>query len=269
VDVRDKVVVVTGGGGGIGQQLVLELLRRGARVAAADLRRDGLERTAELAGVRARLSTVPVDVTDRAATAALPEQDIAAHGAVDGVINNAGIIQPFERVQDLGFDAIDRVIDVNLNGTINVVKAFLPHLLGRPVAHLANVASMGAFLPVPGQSVYGASKAAVKLLTEGLYAELLPTRVGVTVVMPGAVETGITENSGVAAPGGGADAADAPRMPITAPEDAARAIVDGIEADRLHVYVGVDSRLLNLACRVAPRLATHLVQRQMAGLLAS
>lgn len=268
MDVKDKVVVVTGGGSGIGQQLVLQLLRRGARVAAVDLRRDGLERTARLAGVRARLATVPVDVTDRAATAALPEQVVAAHGAVDAVINNAGIIQPFQRVQDLGFDAIDRVIDVNLNGTINVVKAFLPHLLARPVAHLANVASMGAFLPVPGQSVYGASKAAVKLLTEGLYAELLPTRVGVTVVMPGAVETGITENSGVAAPGG-ADAADAPRMPITAPEDAARTIVDGIEADRLHVYVGVDARLLNLACRVAPRLSTHLIQRQMAGLLTS
>ena len=68
-----------------------------------------------------------------------------------------------------------------------MVRAFLPELTARPRAALLNVSSMGAFIPVPGQTVYGASKAAVKLLTEGLHAELRGTSVRVTVVFPGAV----------------------------------------------------------------------------------
>ena len=60
----------------------------------------------------------------------------------------------------------------------------MPHLLKRPEAHIANVSSMGGFLPVPGQTIYGASKAAVKLLTEGLHAELMNTNVKVTVIFP-------------------------------------------------------------------------------------
>ena len=81
-------------------------------------------------------------------------------------------------VEDLDYATIERVLNVNLMGTIYLVKAFLPHLKARPEAHIANVSSMGGFLPVPGQVMYGASKAAVKLLTEGLYAELLDTNVG-------------------------------------------------------------------------------------------
>ena len=94
---------------------------------------------------------------------------------VDGLINNAGIVQPFVPFADLDQAAIDRVLDVNLMGTINMSRAFMPVLLSRPEAHLANVSSMGGFFPFPGQTLYGASKAGVKLLTEGLYAELLDT----------------------------------------------------------------------------------------------
>lgn len=91
----------------------------------------------------------------------------------------------------------------------------------RPVAHIANVSSMGGFLPVPGQTISGVSEAAVRLLTEGLYPELLETDVGV------------------------------------------------IEDDRLHTFVGRDSRLMNLANRLAPRRSTHLIERQMRSLLSS
>ncbi len=264
--VNGKVLVVTGGGNGIGRQVVLELLRRGARVAAVDLRKDSLDETAEIAGAGDRLALLPCDVTDREAVHALPEQVVAALGQVDGLVNVAGIIQPFVRLNDLDYDAIERVIDVNLYGTIHTVKAFLPHLLTRPVGHIANVSSMGGFLPVPGQTIYGASKAAVRLMTEGLYAELRETPVGVTVVFPGAVHTDISGNSGVPTPGGDA-AAQELRFPMTEPDAAARTIVDGIEGDRFHVFVGRDSRLLDLLVRLVPRQATHLITRQMKSLL--
>lgn len=263
--IAGKVLVVTGGGDGIGRQVVLEALRRGARVAAVDLRADALAETARLAGSDEGLATFVVDVTDRTAVAELPERVIAALGGIDGLVNVAGVIQPFVPFADLDVAAMERVIDVNLWGTIHTTKAFLPHLLARPDAHVANVSSMGGFLPVPGQTVYGASKAAVSLLTNGLWAELRGTSVGVTLVMPGAVSTDITTNSGVAVPGG-VEASDS-KLPMTTPQDAARQILDAIERGRLHAYVGKDSRIMNLLVRVAPKQAARLVQRQMRGLL--
>lgn len=269
MDVAGKVMTVIGGGNGIGREVVLELLRRGARVAAVDLRKDSLDETVELADAGDQLATFPLDITDRAAVEALPGQVIDAFGQVDGLLNVAGIIQPFVRVNDLDYDAIERVIDVNLYGTIHTTKAFLPHLLVRPAASIANVSSMGAFLPVPGQSIYGASKAAVKLLTEGLYAELLETNVSVSLVLPGAVATAITANSGVEVPGRSATGQDEAKAKhrTTPADEAARIIVDGIEAERFHIYVGRDSSMMNKLSRLAPKRATHLIQGKMKDLL--
>lgn len=263
--VRDKVWVVTGAGSGMGRELTRQLVERGARVAAVDRSTEALAEAAAMIGAGERVSTHVVDITDRAAVEALPDAVVAAHGAVDGVVNNAGIIQPFVPVAELDYEAIERVLDVNLMGTIHMVKAFLPLLLERPEAHIANVSSMGGFFPFPGQTVYGASKAAVKLLTEGLYAELMDTPVRVTSIMPGAVDTAITANSGVEGP---AVAADDAQVPMTSAPDAARLMIEGIERDRLHVYVGKDAKLMSLAIRLAPRAAIGFVKRKMEQALA-
>jgi NAD(P)-dependent dehydrogenase (short-subunit alcohol dehydrogenase family) len=131
---RDRAVVVTGGGGGIGRHLVFGLLERGARVAALDVRQEGLDETADLAAAGDRLSTHTVDVSNRDGVQGAPEQVLARHGSIDGVIHNAGIIQPFVRFVDLDYEAIDKVVAVNLYGTIHMAKAFLPHLVTRPEA---------------------------------------------------------------------------------------------------------------------------------------
>jgi NAD(P)-dependent dehydrogenase (short-subunit alcohol dehydrogenase family) len=264
--ISGKTWVITGGGSGMGRELVLQALSRGARVAAVDVRAEALQETADLARAGERLSLHVVDITDRIAVAALVAEVERAHGSVDGLVNNAGIIQPFVPVVELDYPAIDHVLNVNLMGTIHMVKAFLPVLLDRPEAHIANVSSMGGFFPFPGQSMYGASKAAVKLLSEGLYAELLDTSVAVSVIMPGAVDTDITANSGVATP---AAPGDASRMPMTSAPRAAEIMLDGIERDRLYIYVGKDARLMNLAIRIAPKRAIGFIQKQMASMLAS
>ena len=266
----NKVVVVTGGGNGIGREVVLEMLHRGAKVAAVDLRKDSLNETAELADAGDRLATFAVDITDRDAVDSLPAQVAEALGEPDILINVAGIIQPFVRIVDLDYDVIERVIDVNLYGTLHTVKAFLPRLLQRPAAQVVNVSSMGGFLPVPGQGVYGASKAAVSLLTEALYSELLDTPVGVTLVYPGAVGTDITANSGVDRPGAKDDPPEAEasaKQQTLSPQEAARLIVEGVAADKLHVFVGRDSRVMNLLTRTAPRRAARMIQRKMRHLL--
>lgn len=265
--IANKVIVVTGGGSGIGRALVLKLLHGGAQVAAVDLNESALAETVELTGAhRHNISTHVVNITDKSAVEALPQAIIDVHGAVDGLINNAGIIQPFVRLNDLDYDAIDRVLNVNLHGVIYMTKAFLPHLLQRPEAHIVNVSSMGGFFPVPGQTMYGASKAAVKLLTEGLYAELLETNVHVTVVFPGGVSTNITENSGVDAPASAGDEASS-NYTMTTPEDAAETIVEGMERDKFQVYVGNDARMMNFLYRFNPRYATRFMFNRMKALL--
>lgn len=265
---QNKIIVVTGGGNGIGRELVLHLLNKGARVAALDISEAGLKETAELAGAKKdNLSLHVVNITDRAAVEALPEQVIARHGAVDGVINVAGIIQPFVRINDLEYAAIERVMNVNFYGTLYVTKTFLPHLLKRPEAHIANVSSMGGFLPVPGQGIYGASKAAVKLMTEALHSELSNTNVKVTVIFPGAIGTNIADNSGVGHTLNMPGESQRQAIKMLTPGKAAQIIVDGIERDEYEILVGRDSAFMNFIYRVSSKRAARFISKQMASLL--
>lgn len=265
MNVQGKVFVVTGGGNGIGRELVLLLIAKGARVAAVDIAEEALKETVKLAGGKGKMvSTHMVNITDRAAVEKLPAAIIKAHGAVDGLINNAGIIQKFVRFNDLDYKEIERVINVNLYGVINMTKTFLPYLLKRPEGHIVNVSSMGGFLPVPGQTMYGASKAAVKLLTEGLYSELLPTNVGVTVVFPGAIGTNIAANSGVSIGGATSESSG---IKMTSPVVAAAKIIDGIEKKRYRVTIGSDSAMMDKLSRLMPERATKIIFNQMRSLL--
>lgn len=259
---QNKVVVVTGAGSGMGRELTLELVRRGAKVAAVDLHEQALAETKALAGGTVALFTL--DVTDRNGVAALPAKVTAEIGAVDILINNAGIIQPFIKINELTFEQAEKVMNVNFYGPLAMIKAFLPGLLTRPEAHILNVSSMGAYAPVPGQSVYGASKAAVKLLTEGLRSELMGSNVGVTVVFPGAVATNITTNSGLAMP---KIDADAPAFKQTAAPVAAKMMVDAIEKNKARITVGKDATMMDRMSRINPVFAANLIYKQMKSLL--
>lgn len=267
--VDGKVVAVTGGGNGIGRQLVLELLARGSRVAAIDISEAALAETAELASAGDRLSAHATDITDRTAVEALPGQIVALHGQVDGLINCAGIIQPFVKLNELGYEAIERVMNVNFWGVTFMTKTFLPVLLERPAGHIVNVSSMGGFVPVPGQTIYGASKAAVKLLTEGLHSELTDTNVSVTVAFPGATATDISRHSGLDAPAASdAQSEGASKFKMMQPSESARIIVDAMERDAYRVMVGGDAKLMDRLSRLMPQRAAAIIYNQMRELLA-
>lgn len=265
MELKNRVFVVTGGGNGIGREVALGLLKRGAKVAAVDFSEAGLAETKHLAGAAVGLSTHRLDVTDRAAVLALPDAVIHAHGQVDGLLNVAGIIQPFVTIAQLEFSDIERVMNVNFWGVVNTTKAFLPHLQARPSAAVLNVSSMGGFLPVPGQAAYGASKAAVKLFTEALYAESRGTNLAVTVVFPGGVGTNITANSGVAMPEMKGGSGKVPKT--TSPADAGRMIIEGLERGAFRVRIGGDAKFMDRLARLAPKRATELIANQMKALL--
>lgn len=258
-----KTIVVTGSAGGIGGEVVAELLRRGASVIACDRNEAALKALKERLGSE-RLQAFALDITDRDKVAAFARA-VAAKRQVDGLVNCAGVIQPFERVADTPYERMRFVFDVNFWGTVHMVEAFLPLLSARPEAHIVNVSSMGGFFPVPGQTMYGASKAAVRMLTEGLYAECLGTKVRVTVVIPGGVNTKIIENSG---------SAPNERMErikkvirLLSPKKAAAKIVRGMERNAFRVHIGLDAALLKAADVLVPRTAIALATRITSGVL--
>jgi len=263
--IAGKVFLVTGAGSGMGREMTHQIIAKGGKVAALDRFLPALLETQQVcSGTSKTFLALEVDISDRPQVLALPEQVIKHFGQIDGIINNAGIIQPFVKVNDLTFDQIEHVMSVNFMGTVSVSKAFLPHLLERPEAHIVNISSMGGFLPVPGQSIYGASKAAVKLFTEGLYAELKETKVRVSVVFPGAIATNITANSGIEMPKVTGDSSAMATMPAN---EAARIILNGMETNQYRILVGSDSKFMDFLCRLAPEYATNFIAKKMKALL--
>ena len=262
--VKDKVIIVTGGGNGMGRELVFNLLKKGAKVAAVDINEQALAHTIILAGeLGSRLLIHMVNIANREEVEALTRKVILRHGKVDGIINNAGIIQHFENINNLDYSSIERVMNIDFYGTLFMTKSFLPFLLQQQEGHIANVSSMGGFLPVPGQSIYGAAKAAVKIFTEGLSKELTNSNVNTTVIFPGAIATDIKANSGAEEAGKkGYIVKKAPITPLK-PQIAAEIIIKAIEQNKSRVFVGSDSKIMDKIYRISPKFATNLIARQM------
>lgn len=264
----NNTFVITGSGNGIGRQLVLNLLARGARVAAVDVYHDGLDETAQMAGGdSSRLSIHIVDITERDAVSVLPEDVIKAHGVVDGLINNAGVIQPFTGIQEMDTGTIKRVMEINFFGTLHMTMSFLPYLRERPEACIVNISSMGGFLPVPGQGIYGASKSATKLFTEALFAELLKTNIQVSVVFPGGVRTEIVDQLGIDSRALKSLAGIGAFLNPMSPEKAAKRFIKGVEKGRFQIYVGIDAIFMSVLNRLNSKLAIKLITKQMGPLL--
>ncbi|MDX8341153.1 SDR family oxidoreductase [Draconibacterium sp. IB214405] len=261
MNLQYKTIVVTGGGSGMGRELVIALLKKGAKVAAIDINKDSLEETVRIAGdYGINASTFVLDITDKSAVEETVKEMLVRLKSIDGLINNAGIIQPFAAVNDLDDKTTERVMNVNFWGTYYLTKTILPHLLTRPEAHIVNVSSMGGFIPFPTQTIYGASKAAVKILTEGLYAELKNTAVNVTVVHPGAIMTNITQNSGLGGPK--VDNNDKNNMALS-PSKAAQIIIRAMEKNKFRATVGKDAWFLDKLYRLAPKFATNFIGKMM------
>lgn len=261
---NNKTFIVTGGGNGMGRAIVLQLLERGAHVVAADINAQALDETAALSGSNSpHLTTSVINITDRSAVSAWAQSLCTSVSSIDGIINNAGIIQPFTTIETTDYDVARRLFDVNFWGMFNVTQAFLPHLFTRPEACIINISSMGGFLPVPGQAVYGASKAAVKLFTESLASELADTCINVTTVLPGALNTDIKKHSGIAAANMPTDADDTLAGRALSPQKAAAVVVNAMEQGDETVCVGNDALSMYRLCRTNPQKAAQQVRAMM------
>jgi short-subunit dehydrogenase len=251
----ERVAVITGAGSGIGRALALELAERGASLALSDQETEAVDETARLCRrhVGARVRADRLDVTDRAAVedyARLVAQEL---GRVDLLFAVAGVIHT-GRVVDSDFPAIDRVIDVNLRGVINVTKVFLPLVIARPQGHIVTVSSAFGLVAAPYYSAYNASKFAVRGFTESLRQEMKADGhpVAVTGVYPGGVRTPILRNGSFAfsADRDGVIAAFEEKVARTSAENAASMILRGVARGRAQIMVGTDARVVALLQRV-------------------
>lgn len=267
MNVNNKHVVVTGAGSGMGQALVIQMIQRGAKVTGIDRNLVSLEDTqSKVESLGEKMHIVTLDLSDFDKIKPTVVEIIHSQGPIDALINCAGIIQPFVKFNDLNLEDIHRVMNVNFFGMVYLTKEILPGLLERPEAHIVNISSMGGFLPVPGQGMYGASKAAVKLFTEALYAELMGSKVRVTLIFPGAVETNITVNSGISMPSF-AKSAEVSQFKGMKANEAARQIIEAMEKNKFRACVGSDAKFMDILSRISPLYATKFIAKKMKALL--
>lgn len=252
---RDKVVVITGAGSGIGRALAIAFARDGAALALADRHRAGLEETAStVAHFNTRTTLHDVDVAAEDAVRRFAGEVQERHGVADVLVNNAGV-SLYGSIMEMSIDEFRWVIDVNFWGVVHGVRAFLPLLLARPEAAIVNVSSLFGLFAPPGQAAYAASKFAVRGFSESLRGELQATPVHVVTVYPAGIATSIARSARVA---NRADADVAARASakfdsrfLTIPADrAAAAILRGVRRKDDAVLIGRDALRVNALNRI-------------------
>jgi NAD(P)-dependent dehydrogenase (short-subunit alcohol dehydrogenase family) len=262
-----KVAVITGAGSGIGRALALDLARKGALLALSDVDDAGLAETVDqVKGAGAReVRSDHLDVSDRAAFAAYAAAVAAQFGRVNLVVNNAGVALAGD-LEDLEYSDMDWIMSINFWGVVHGTKEFLPHLIASGDGHIVNISSLFGLVSMPGQSMYNASKYAVRGMSEALREEMLVAGhpVGVTVVHPGGIKTAIARNARYSAKEDGEQSAKFfdTKLARMTPERAAEIILKGVETDKARVLVGLDAHAVHhLAKLTGSRYQDILAQR--------
>lgn len=254
---RDRRVLITGAASGIGAATAAAAAAEGAQLFLTDRDTDLLATTAADLRAAVRLAE-PCDVSDHDAVRALAERITAEHGAMDVVMNIAGI-SAWGTVENLEHRHWRSMIEVNLMGPIHVIECFVPPMIaaGRG-GHLVNVSSAAGLIALPWHAAYSASKYGLRGVSDVLRFDLRPHGIGVSLVCPGGVATPLARTVQIA----GVDQegerfaklrAGFERRAVT-PEQAARSILDGVHANRYLVYTSSDIRLINQVQRKAEPL---------------
>jgi NAD(P)-dependent dehydrogenase (short-subunit alcohol dehydrogenase family) len=257
-DLRGKHVFLTGAASGIGRATALAAAREGAVVFLTDVDEQGLIRVVgEITAAGGEVGyAAPVDVSDHDAVRAMAAEITDQHGAMDVVMNIAGIAS-WGTISAMPHRTWQRVVDVNLMGPIAVLEYLVPPMIdARRGGHVVNVSSAAGLIGMPWHAAYSASKFGLRGVSEVLRFDLARHRIGVSLVCPGGVDTGLTETVSIA----GVDKATPQfarlqagfRKRAVSPDHAAEAILRGVKRNRYWVYTSRDIRLVHLLQRLFP-----------------
>lgn len=190
LNLKDRVVLITGATGGIGQALTRAFAREGCRLAISSTRQEKLDSFTPSLGLDAdHLKTFIVDVTEEGQVQAFVDGAVRQFGRIDVLVINAGYEGRIELVQDAQYDHFKRVFDVNFFGPLYCLKYAAPHMIARNHGAIVTIASNGSYTGSAGMSAYCASKHAVAGLVKSAALELGPQGIHCNYICPGAVET--------------------------------------------------------------------------------
>lgn len=231
MNVKDRVVLVTGASSGIGWETALAFAAKGAKVAVAARSVDKLEQLAQLIRERnAECLAVSVDVTNDVSVQEMAAKVVERYGRIDVLINNAGF-GIFAPVAEADLSDLQAMMDVNYFGAVRCIQAVVPGMKGRKMGYVVNVASVAGFIAAPSHGGYSATKFAVIGLSEALREEVRSFGIKVTTVNPGPINTPFF------------DKADIEKMPNIAkrfmlkPDRVAAEIVRAVELEKPQVVV--------------------------------
>jgi NADP-dependent 3-hydroxy acid dehydrogenase YdfG len=225
LNIKDKVIAITGASSGIGEATARLLASQGAKVVLGARRTDRLERLAgdiNAAGGRAEFRVL--DVTDRKDVQDFIDFAVTRFDRVDVLVNNAGVM-PLSKLEALKVDEWDRMIDVNIRGVLHGIAATLPLMQRQRAGQIINIASIGAYAVSPTAAVYCATKYAVRAISEGLRQEV-GGDIRVTVIAPGVTESELAES--ISDEGGRAEMKEFRKIAIST-DAIARAIAYAVE----------------------------------------
>lgn len=264
-DLTGRTVLVTGAGSGIGRSLSLLCARRGARLVICDLDPERLAASEQAISALGReVLARRVDVSEREAMRAFAGEVGEAVGAVDLLINNAGVGM-MGGILDTTLEDWDWIVKINLMGVVHGLHFFLPPMVERRSGHVVNLASMAGYSASPVMPAYTATKYAVLGLSESLSEELRPSGIGVTAACPGIIDTSIISDSRMR----GVDDADATRAKIDGfyrkrgygPDRVALSIMKSVARGRTIAPVSPEAWVGYGIKRLSPWLAARAISR--------
>lgn len=251
---RDKVVVITGAGSGIGRALALQAAQDGARLALSDLNQAGLAETLRLLSAGTEARGYPLDVSKCEAVFRHAEEVQRDFGGADVLINNAGVTV-LGTIANTSIEEFEWQIGINLWGVIYGTKAFLPMMLARNEGRIVNISSVFGIVTTPCQGAYHVSKFGVRGFTECLSRELEGTGVKAVCVHPGGIKTHIGASARVVKRAGEVEHRVnglVNKVLVTPPEECARDILAGVARGERRLLVGSKASLLDWIQRLLP-----------------
>lgn len=254
-------VVITGCSTGIGKQLTLSLVKDfGCNVMGVARNKQKLDALKEELGDKFDYRRFDIS-SEEAWNSFAAELETIGFNA-DVLINNAGMIQDFCQFSDLGAAGVKKIVDTNFYSVIYGVSAFLPQIKKSNFGYIVNISSASAILPVSGETIYSATKAAVKAFSESLAQDLAGYGIGVSCVMPGPVKTDLYKTRDEDSNAAKKNYELVESIGITA-EVAAKRIIKGMRKRKTRVLIDSVARLMDFGVRTAPSVTTSVTGKAM------